>query len=339
MRFVGLSMFLLGACTATPPVAIVDAGLPVSERDGGSSVDAGLPLDAGQLDAGLVDAGFDAGVEDAGTTLDGGARDPLVIARPFDLTVPVGYRPGTPVPLLLLLHGYTATAQLQDTYFGYSQLAQQRTFLVALPNGLRDDALQQYWNATDACCAFGKTNDDVAYLTAVIRDVQARYTVDPKRIYVVGHSNGGFMAHRLACDRANLIAGIMAFAGNTWADPSSCQPTEGVAVLQVHGTLDAVVLYNGGATVGQPPYPSARDSVRSWGPKNGCTGTTLDPIGGNLDLAAAIFGNETDRAGLTGCPGHTAAELWTVNGASHIPVLTSDFAERTYTWLLAHPKP
>lgn len=339
MRAAVLSFVLLSGCPSVIPVSGGDAG---STDDAGSSgsdagLDAGVIIDAG-FDAGVFDAGTDAGTPDAGLSSDGG-RDPLVIARPFDVTVPVGYRAGTPVPLLLLLHGYTATAQLQDTYFGYSQLAQQRTFLVALPNGLRDDTLQQYWNATDACCAFGKTNDDVAYLTAVIKDVQARYSVDPKRIYVVGHSNGAFMAHRLACDRAELIAGIMAFAGNTWANPTRCQPSEGVAVLQVHGTLDPVILFGGGATVGQPPYPSAQDSVRSWGPKNGCTGTALSPISGNLDLVTALLGNETERAGVSGCPGHTAAELWTVNGAGHIPGLTSDFAERTFTWLLAHPKP
>jgi polyhydroxybutyrate depolymerase len=40
----------------------------------------------------------------------------------------------------------------------------------------------------------------VAYLGAVIDDVAAHYTVDPKRFFVIGHSNGGFMAHRLACE-------------------------------------------------------------------------------------------------------------------------------------------
>lgn len=340
MRWLVLGCLVFTACSSTPPAGGGDAG---------STTDAGLIVDAGLVDAGGpgLDAGADGGVDggsgmdagtDAGAPADAG-RDPLVIARPFDVTVPVGYRAGTPVPLLLLLHGYTATAAVQDAYFGYSQLAQTRTFLVALPNGLRDDTLQQYWNATDACCAFGKTNDDVAYLTAVIRDVQARYSVDPKRIYVVGHSNGGFMAHRLACDRPGLIAGIMAFAGNTWLDPARCQPAEGVAVLQVHGTLDAVIQYGGGATVGQPPYPSAQESVRSWGPKNRCTGTSLDRISGDLDLASLVLGNETERRGLTGCPGHTAAELWTMQGAGHFPPLTMDFVERTYSWLLAHPKP
>jgi polyhydroxybutyrate depolymerase len=331
-------LVLISACSAvTPRVEPMDGGAP--------GADAGVPgIDAGSDAGAMNDAGTmsDAGTADGGSSDAGpgdGGRDPLVLARPFDVTVPVGYRPGTPVPLVVVLHGYTATAQVQDMYFGMSRLAQSRGFLVALPNGLRDDTLQQYWNATDACCAFGKTNDDVAYLTAVIRDVQARYSVDPKRVFLIGHSNGGFMSHRLACDRAGLIAGIVALAGNTWADPTKCTPSEGVAVLQVHGTLDPVIAYNGGATVGQPPYPSAKDSVRTWGAKNGCTGANLSPISGNLDLVTALLGDETEREGFTGCPGNSAAELWTIQGAGHLPLFNDQFAERAFTWLMAHAKP
>ena len=296
-RLVGLLLVLtaVSSCSAVVPIGVSDGG-NTTVVDAGDAVDAGA--DAGLVgDAGLVmDAGRsrpDAGAADAGP-------DPLVVMRPFDVTVPVGYRPDQPVPLVVVLHGYTATAQVQDMYFGLSRLAQTRTFLVALPNGLRDDTQQQYWNATDACCAFGKTNDDVIYLTAVIRDVQRRFAVDPKRIFLVGHSNGGFMSHRLACDRSNIVAGIVALAGDNWADSSKCNPTDPVAVLQIHGTLDPVIAYNGGATVGQPPYPSAEDSVRSWGAKNRCTGTGLTSIGGDLDLVTALLGDETKREGFTG---------------------------------------
>jgi polyhydroxybutyrate depolymerase len=331
------------ACGQNPPAVgpLADAGSPPSQLDAG--VDGGaVETDAGVLDAGTFDAGtFDAGGRDAGA-FDAGAadagRDPLVLARPFDVTVPVGYRPGTPTPLVVVLHGYTATAQLQDTYFGLSRLAQQRGFLVALPNGLRDAAGQQYWNATNACCAFGRTNDDVAYLTAVIRDVQARYSVDPRRIFLVGHSNGGFMSHRLACERAGLIAGIVSLAGAQWADASRCTPSSPVSVLQVHGTLDTVIAYGGGANAGET-YPSAETTVKTWGAKNGCAGTALTRIGGDLNLVTALLGDETEREHVEGCPGTSAAELWTIRGGTHLPTLNESFAETIFTWLMAHPKP
>jgi polyhydroxybutyrate depolymerase len=262
------------------------------------------------------------------------------LQRPFNLTVPVGYRPDQPLPLVVLLHGYSASADLQDRYLGISKLAIEKNFFVALPNGLKDANSNAYWNATDACCAFGKANDDVAYLTAVIRDVQARYAIDPKRIFLMGHSNGGFMSHRMACDRSELIAGIVALAGSTWADANKCTPTKPVAVLQVHGTVDAVIRYEGGSAVlTAPAFPSAEDSVRLWAAKNRCANTSLAPISGELDLVSTLFGNDTVRSQATGCPENGAAELWTIRGGDHVPVLTADFAARTFDWLMAHPKP
>ncbi|MBL8909641.1 MAG: alpha/beta fold hydrolase [Archangium sp.] len=295
---------------------------------GGGSADASV--DAG-TDAGVADAGIDAGTPDAGT-------DPLIIARPFAERVPVSYVPGTPTPLVVLLHGYTATAATQDAYFQLSALAQSRGFLLALPDGTRDSSAQQFWNATNACCGFGETVDDVAYLTAVIEDMKKRFTVDPKRIFLIGHSNGGFMSHRMACDRAGLIAGIVSLAGAVWNDASLCMPSERVNILQVHGTIDAVIAYAGGANVGNV-YPGAETTVQTWATKNGCTGSMLTPIGGDLDLTSSLIGDDTSRLQFTGCPTGGSAELWRINGGSHVPAFNSTWGDTAYTWLMAHPKP
>ncbi len=140
---------------------------------------------------------------------------------------------------------------------------------VAHPDGTPDRADRRFWSATDACCDFGGANvDDVAYLTAVIDDVAARYAIDPKRVWVAGISNGGFMAHRLACERADKIAAIVSFAGATWADPARCAPTAPVSVLEVHGAADPVVRYEGGASLPggrerPPTLPSMRPSRRA----------------------------------------------------------------------------
>src|SRR5207302_1025248 len=80
-------------------------------------------------------------------------------------------------------------------------------------------------------------------------EIGARYKVDQKRIYIAGHSNGAFMAYRMACDRAALVAGIMSLAGETWLDKSKCAPGAPVAVLQVQGTADDVIAYDGGSHI------------------------------------------------------------------------------------------
>jgi polyhydroxybutyrate depolymerase len=144
----------------------------------------------------------------------------------------------------------------------------------------------------------------------------------------------------MACDRSELIAGIVSLAGAVWADTAKCNPTEPVNVLQVHGTLDAVIKYGGGsANAGQPPHPGAETTVATWGAKNHCSGAMLQSIGGDLDLVTDLAFSETQRESFTGCPPGAAAELWRIRGGSHIPAFNADWAGTIYTWLSAHPKP
>ncbi len=306
---------LLAACSATRLPGL-DAGEAI---DGGASTDGGSETDAG-VDAGPFDGG-------------GG------LARPFRLKIPQGYDGGTPAPLVVLLHGYGSTGQGQDSYFGLSALADDRKFLLATPDGTVDGSGRRFWNATDACCNFGNsTVDDVAYLNLVIDDVQRRHPVDPKRIFVIGHSNGGFMAYRLACEASPRIAGIVSLAGAMWKDGARCQPTQKVAILQVHGTHDATIRYDGGAIfAGGAEHPGAVETVSAWASRDGC-GATLQSGGASLDLVTSLPGKETRVERFSGCDGG-AVELWTIEGGSHIPAFGTSWASAIYGFLTAHPKP
>ena len=277
--------------------------------------------------------------EEAPPTPDGGQGQTLVQQRPYRLVVPSSYRAEVPAPLVILLHGFGSTGAEHDTYFGFSPLAEARGFLLATPDGTLGVGNRRFWDATDACCNFfAPPVDDVAYLRAVISDVQSRYAVDSRRIFVTGHSNGGFMSYRMGCEAADLVAGVASLAGATWKDPARCQPAAGVAVLQAHGTTDTTIRYEGGAvTEGAPPYPSARETVERWAEKNRCTGA-LALTEERLDLDTAVPGTETTVARTSAC-GSGAAELWTLEGSSHVPQLGPEWAPRVYEFLLAHPKP
>ena len=106
---------------------------------------------------------------------DGGQGGRLV-GRPYRMYVPSGYDPSTPAPLVLMLHGYSGSGAVTESY--YFQLiaaSQSKTFLYVFPNGTIDQMGNRFWNATDACCDFYHTGeDDVAYLGAVLEDVAAR---------------------------------------------------------------------------------------------------------------------------------------------------------------------
>ena len=294
--------------------------------------------DDGDDDGLLPDAGeeVDASVDEEDAAAEGGPFD----ERPYQLLVPESYDEDTPAPLIVLLHGYTATGAVQLAYFGLADVAEEQGILVAYPDGTVDGGGSQFWNATDACCNFSDSDvDDVAYLTAIMDDVAARYSVDPARVYMVGHSNGGFMSHRMACDRADRVAAIVSLAGATWADPEQCQPSEPVAILQVHGNSDATILYGGGEITGNA-YPAAADTVATWGALNGCTGE-LEASKTRLDLDGSIADDETRVDRTAGCPSASAeVELWTIELGSHVPSLSLPTWPETFVeFLLAHPKP
>ena len=278
----------------------------------------------------------------SGTTIDM-AADPRFVERPYSgaLYVPTTYSASSPAPLVVMLHGYGFPGEAQEIFFNWTPIAEAHGFLYVYPTGTIEPAgnMKPFWNATDACCNYyGSTVDDSGYLAAMIDDIAKHYAVDPKRIFVTGHSNGGFMAHRMACDSADRIAGIASLAGATWADDWHCVPAKPVGVLQIHGTLDAVVLYGGGKFVtGGASYPSARTTTSTWAKLNGCG--ALDDTSERLDLEALIPFSETKVARATGCSSNGAAELWSIQAAGHVPIFNDTFKDKLFEFYDAHAKP
>lgn len=305
------------------------AGLACSASSGasGSEVPAPVGSDGGEVaDAGDVDAA------------EASAVSSLVTERPYLLAVPTGYDAAKPAPLLISLHGYGSTAEEQESYVGFKSLAESKTFLYAYPQGTPGIQEANFWNATDACCGFGSPVDDVAYIAAVIDDVSARYKVDASRIWVFGHSNGGFMAHRLACDLSTRLAAIISLAGAVWKDETKCAPTSPVSVVQLHGDKDTTIRYEGGTAsdLGGPAHPSAAQTVATWAKKNGCAGAI--GLKGRYDIERALVGDETRVESYAGCPAGVDVELWTIEGGSHVPRLGGGWLERVHAFLAAHPK-
>lgn len=264
--------------------------------------------------------------------------------RPWELFTPSGYRDGTPTPLVVMLHAFTVSGAIEEGYLGIQTEAESRGFLYVHPDGTLNVVGQRYWNATDACCGLRSEVDDVAYITSIIDAVSAQRSVDPRRVFLIGHSNGGFMSYRMACDLSPRIAAIASLAGATFDDASKCAPTSPVSVLQVHGTDDGTIAFDGGTTpVINGRYPSAARTTELWAGYNGCSAPPA-ATGTTLDLEATLAGAETEVRRAAGCPTGVDVELWVIQNGGHTPGIVFPDGSRPLTtamldFLLAHPKP
>ena len=252
------------------------------------------------------------------------------------LTVPSSYNAATATPLIVLLHGYGSSGFAQDAYMGFSRLADQYGFIFVAPDGTVDLGGRRFWNATPACCNFfNSTVNDSGYIASIIAEIKTRYNIDARRVYLIGHSNGGFMSYQTAYLHSDKIAAIVSFAGASHNEARAA-PSRPVHVLQIHGSIDSTILYNGGSKAGNS-YPGALQSTSVWRGYNGCSG--VGKTGAARDLVSNLAGNETlTQSFQSGCKTGGSSELWTMNLASHIPTLATTFAAQIVEWLYAHPK-
>jgi polyhydroxybutyrate depolymerase len=262
-------------------------------------------------------------------------------ARPYGLHVPPAYGGSVPIPLVVFFHGYGANGAGMARALSLEAFADRHAFALAYPDGTMDSRGKRFWNATDACCDFDRSGvDDVGYVRWLLDDVASRVPIDSKRVYVIGHSNGAFLAQRLACDLSTRVAAAVSMNGAAWKDASRCTPTEPVSVLAIVGSADPAIRPGGGTVfdLPVPPYPSAAETIALWSAKDHCAGT-LAPAGANIDLNGFLPGDETTTADVGGCPAGISVSQWTVVGGSHAAVPTSAGLDAIWAWMAAHRKP
>lgn len=261
------------------------------------------------------------------------------------MKVPASYDAARPSPLVLFLHGYGSTGARHASFFALGAVAESERVIVAAPDGRLNSDGSRFWNAVPSCCDFEATGvDDVAYLRAVITDLRGKYNIDSQRIYAVGHSNGGAMALRMACDAADTVAAVVELAGPFYTKAEACKPSEPVAVRVLHGTADNVVPFAGGmlpqrihTSKERPPTSSARFKADTFAALNGCN---KQPVAKpDADYLNLIGGARIGVQVFPDCKADAAVELWTLNDAGHILLGPNDWKTVVWDFLAAHPKP
>ncbi|CAA0078718.1 Uncharacterised protein [Halioglobus japonicus] len=240
--------------------------------------------------------------------------------RPAQAQIPSDYTTTTRYPLLILLHGFGASGALQSGYLGLNARVDTKQYVLVFPDGTENRNGSRFWNATPACCAFSEEDqmvDDVAYIRGLIEEAAATYSIDPERIGLVGHSNGGFMALRMACEASDLVTSVVSLAGSTFEDDSSCAPaTNPVSVLTMHGVDDETIPYEG-KEFDNTGYPGALETTRRFAAHAGCNNTPV--MAANLDVLGAVEGAETEVLEYTGCADDTDVTHWKLVDGPHIP--------------------
>ncbi|MEQ1874222.1 MAG: PHB depolymerase family esterase [Ilumatobacteraceae bacterium] len=328
------------------PIAIlVLSALVVSCSGGGNSTDSTdssasisdettTPTSASDVGSTVAESTTPASTEATIATLPADQVAQLVAARPYNFFVPSSYVGTTALPLVLMLHGFRSNAGIDELYLQLQPLAEERDFIYVFPEGTFNEVGEQFWNATDACCGGSSTVDDSTYLRAVIDDVKSKLMVDQNRVFIIGYSNGGFMAHRMACDHADAIAGIVSIAGAVFLNPADCVPSEPVSMLQVHGTNDSVIQFGGGTFMQPFAHPSAFETAEFWAADNACTS---EEVSEPYDHDPLFAGIEAYKQSYGTCAADTAVELWYFDGQGHAPIATSTVFTLV-DFLFAHPK-
>ena len=198
--------------------------------------------------------------------------------RRYELTISPGGR--GPRPLVLWLHGGNGDGPLQKRRMESGGRDLLAGFVSVYPSGLGG------WN--DGRSAFisdrAQAVDDVAFLTALIDRLVDQGIADKERVFVIGGSNGGVMAQKLACERAGRLAGIaIVGAGMDARAAASCRPARPVPVVHLHGTEDRLMPFAGGRVVPMARRDSgevlpAFETARFWASRNGCTGAPRQQV-------------------------------------------------------------
>ncbi len=193
------------------------------------------------------------------------------LVRTYLLHVPPGYVNTKPTSLIIALHGGFGSALNIENQSQLSIKSNEANFIVVYPEGIKVLGIRT-WNAGGCCGAAGSFNiDDVGFIDALIKKLSAEYSIDHKRIFATGISNGGMMSYRLASELANKIAAVAPVAA-TMVLKTAVNPSRSVPIIHFHSFNDTNVPYTGGVGSGvSGHYNPPLDSVFTvWMNVNGC---------------------------------------------------------------------
>ncbi len=220
-----------------------------------------------------------------------------------------------PAPLVIALHGRFDSGAGMASLTHFNDLADQEGFVVAYPDGLNGE-----WNFVRAIPGYDMTQDDTAFLVALVDHLAESNPIDRSRVYLTGFSNGGFMTQRVACEHPLPFAAFASVSAAAFGGMPEVCPTSSdvpVPMLLMNGTEDTNVPWDGtpvsrnGQTI-YVTYPVSQ-TLSYWAQLNGCQpdATTTD-----FPILGASPGTAVRAITLT-CPPEHDVVLYGITGGGH----------------------
>jgi polyhydroxybutyrate depolymerase len=196
------------------------------------------------------------------------------VARNFIVYLPSGYNNSGKMPLIFAIHGGSGTPEGMINIANFKTIADRDKVVLVYPEGV-----QKNWNDGRPTAPNQLGINDVGFFNQMCDYMINNYSVDAKKIYATGISNGGFMSTRLGCELSNRIAAIAVNAATIEATTiaPNCKPNRPVPALYIHGTTDPLVPFLGGqitagGTAGGTIL-SHFQVIEKWVALNGCNST------------------------------------------------------------------
>jgi polyhydroxybutyrate depolymerase len=180
------------------------------------------------------------------------------MTRTYEIHVPATYDGAIPTPLVVGLHGFASSAAQHARLSGMNDVSDREGFIAIYPSGFAGS-----WNAGECCGAASVAGlDDAGFVVEAVEDAASRLCLDTERVYLSGTSNGGMLAHRLACEQADLFAAVAVVSGRMPA--SFCMPSRPVPLVAFHDALSDGFTYEAG-----------EEGFLTWASLDGCTGSPV----------------------------------------------------------------
>lgn len=201
------------------------------------------------------------------------------ISHDFIIDFPKQMESSKKIPLVIMLPGYSNTADYMRFTVGFHQQANIRGYAVVYVTG----SVSKYektggigWNSGIAM----NGNSDVEFLVAFTKYLQNKYEFDKNRTFIAGFSNGGFMVHRLAMESGKTFRAFVCVAGKMpekiWKNRNK---KNRISFFQITGEKDAVVPKKSDGSFNNSRDPAIEDVIDYWAKSNELNSICIENVG------------------------------------------------------------